>query len=141
MKRLLFAVLYLAGGTVWPDDAGAMPPFKKAFEEKYVKNHPSAEFQDAFKSAGCNACHVPEKPKTENNAYGQELAKLIPGSANARMKAANAAGVPAAQAEAKKLLVELEEAFGKVEKLKIDPKNPASPTFGDRIKQGLLPAP
>ena len=67
------------------------------------------EAEAAFKKALCNVCHVQGKPKTENNVYGQELAKLIEGSANDRMKAATAKGDAAKEAETKKLLAELED--------------------------------
>jgi hypothetical protein len=141
MKSLVFALAVAAASLVLIEPASAMPPFRKAFEDKYVKDQSNATLEASFKKAMCNTCHVQGKPKTENNAYGQELAKLIEGSANERLKAATAKGEAAKEAETKKLLAELEAAFAKVEKLKSDPKNDAAPTFGERIKQGMLPAP
>lgn len=141
MKSLAFTLVCAAGCFVMIETASAMPPFRKAFEDKYVKEQSNPAFEAAFKKALCNTCHVAGKPKTENNAYGQELAKLIEGSANERLMAARKQGQVQVDAETKKLLAELEAAFAKVEKMKSDPKNGASPTFGDRIKQGMLPAP
>jgi hypothetical protein len=141
MKSLAFALVLAAGCVAGLETASAMPPFRKAFEDKYVKDQPNPAFEAAFKKALCNVCHVQGKPKTENNVYGQELAKLVEGSANERLKAAREKGTPQVEAETKKLLEELEAAFAKVEKVKVDPKAAASPTFGERIKQGMLPAP
>lgn len=139
-KFALLLVGALVGWAALTDVASAMPPFRVAFENKYVKDHKNAEFQAAFKKALCNTCHVMGQPKTENNAYGKELAKLIEGSANERMKAAREKGEAQAEAEEKKLLAELEAAFAKVEKMKADPAKSTSPTFGDRIQKGILPA-
>jgi hypothetical protein len=144
MKSLGFALTVTVGCVgcfAFTETASAMPPFRKAFEDKYIQGKADPAFEAAYKKALCNLCHVQGKPKTENNLYGQELAKLIQGNANARMKAATALGEAAKEAEAKKLLEELEAAFAKVEKVKVDPKSAASPTFGDRMKQGMLPAP
>jgi hypothetical protein len=141
MKSLGLALVCAAACFVLVETASAMPPFRKAFEDKYVKDNSNPAFEAEFKKALCNLCHVQGKPKTENNLYGQELAKLIEGSANERVKDAREKGDAALDAENKKLLEELEAAFVKVEKLKVDPNNGASLTFGDRIKQGMLPAP
>jgi hypothetical protein len=141
MKSLAFALVWAAGCFLVIETASAMPPFRKAFEDKYVKEQSNPAFEAAFKKALCNTCHVPAKPKTENNVYGQELAKLIEGSANERLKVAREKGAAQVEAENKKLLEELEAAFAKVEKIKTDPKNESSPTFGERIKKGMLPAP
>jgi hypothetical protein len=137
MKK--FAAMLIGAACAWAATAGtvaAMPPFRKAFEDKYVKEHPKAEFQAAAKKAMCNICHVQGKPKTVNNAYGEELAKLIEGKASDRLKKAGDSGK---EAEQEKLLAELEAAFAKVEKVKVDSKDSASPTYGDLIKAGKLP--
>jgi hypothetical protein len=141
MRSFGFALACAAGCLISTQTTSAMPPFRKAFEDKYVKESSNADFQAAFKKSLCNTCHVQGKPKTENNVYGKELAKLIEGSANERIKAAREKGDAALEAENKKLLEELEAAFAKVEKMKVDPEASASATFGERIKQGMLPAP
>ena len=139
MKKLtlVFAVaLVLIGLSVRP--ATALPPFKKAFEEKYVKSANDEEFTKAFKAAGCNVCHVKPKEGEEadrklRNDYGHILAKLIPGEASDRMKQATKAGT--GKAEMAKLLSELDAAFAAAEK----EKAADGTTYGDLLKQKKLP--
>jgi hypothetical protein len=123
---------------VWSSPGAASTPFVKAFDEKYVKDHPSETFRTAFKKTRCDVCHVKGKPKTVHNAYGDELAKFIEGSVHERLKAARAEN--RLKEEEQQLLVELEKAFGEVEKIKIDPADAASPTYGEKIRGGELPA-
>lgn len=107
--------------------AVAFPPFKEAFDKKYVKEG-SAELQAAFKEAGCNACHVKGEEKTERNAYAMELSKLLPGESaetKARLKD-----------EKDKVLAELDAAFDKVGAMK--PAGGAH-TYAEIIKSGKLP--
>ncbi len=114
----------------------ALAPFKKAFQKRYVDPSDSEAFKAAFKKASCNTCHVKGKKKDVRNPYGDELAKLIEGDANARIKAAaKEGGSEGRKAETEKILKELEAAFAKVETL----KSPTGETFGDRLKNGLLP--
>ena len=87
----------------------AISPFKKAFEDKYVKDSGSDDFQAAFRSSGCNVCHVKDEKKDVVNAYGLVLADLIEGNANDRVKEARAGGSDARKAEEEKLLKEFEE--------------------------------
>lgn len=109
-----------------------LPPFKKAFDKKYVKNSDNADFKAAFKKQGCNVCHIKGEKKDKNNPYGKELAKLIEGNAKQRTKEAS----DDEKANVKKqILKELAEAFSKVEKI----KNEDDEAFGDRIKSGKLP--
>lgn len=113
----------------------AMPSFKKAFDEKYVDEHPNAEFKAAAKKEACNVCHVKGEKKDVRNSYGDALAELIEGSAQERVKNA---GANKKDVEAK-LLEELKAAFEKTEAKNVDEKDASSPTFGDLIKQGKLP--
>ena len=109
-----------------------LPPFKKAFDVKYVKDSDNADFKAAFRKQGCNVCHIKGEKKDKQNPYGEELAKFIEGDAKQRTKEAG----DDEKAEVKKqILKELDEAFGKVEKI----ENEAGEAFGERIKSGKLP--
>ena len=112
--------------------AHALGEFKTAFQKKYVDDG-GAELKAGFKAASCNACHVKEQKKTVRNTYGEELAKLIEGSADARLKAAAKEGGDAARkAELEKLIEEVEKAFEEVAKM----KNKNGDVYGDLIKKG-----
>ena len=108
----------------------ALPQFKKEFGDKYVEGSGSASFEEAVKKQGCNVCHVKGQKKDVRNAYGEELAKLIPGDASARIK-------EAADKDAEKATVnkELAEAFKKVEAM----KSPSGETYGELLKGHSLP--
>lgn len=114
--------------------AHALPPFKKAFEEKYVEPSDNDVFKDTFKKASCNACHVKGEPKDVNNVYGEALAALIVGSAKDRLAESRDNGTK--DAVEAQVLKELQEAFGKAESAKADG---AAESFGDLIKAGKLP--
>ncbi|MFO0912450.1 MAG: hypothetical protein U0795_05815 [Pirellulales bacterium] len=135
MVRLFagFAIAAVAFG-VLTSTAQALPPFKNAFEQKYVKDSTNADWQALVKKEGCNICHVKgEKEKNKQNAYGKELNKLIEGDAQARLKEAKANGTD--KEETEKLLKELDAAFKKVEEM----KSPTGETFGELLKAGKLP--
>ena len=82
----------------------AISPFKKAFDEKYVKSSDNSDFQAAFKKASCNTCHVKGEKKDVLNAYGLQLADLLEGNAKDRLDAAKEKGRDAKSAEEEKLL-------------------------------------
>lgn len=88
----------------------ARPPYKKEFDAKY------ANLATASAAAKCNVCHVPDKEKTERNAYGKELAKHLTKN--------DAKDVE----KIKKALSDVESA-----------KAPGGKTFGELIKEGKLP--
>lgn len=117
--------------------AFALPEFKKAFDEKYVKTSKNAQFKADFKKAACYTCHVKGKKKSEHNAYGKVLAKLIEGDAYDRKKAATKESPEKGKAMKATILKELEAAFIKVEKL----KSKSGTTIGQVLKEGKLPAP
>jgi hypothetical protein len=117
--------------------AAAITPFTKAFEDRYVKDHPIETFRTAFKKTRCNVCHVKGEPKTVCNAYGSELARFIEGNTEERIKEARAEN--RLKEEEQQLLKELEAAFSKVEKVKIVSGDDAAPTYGERIRAGELP--
>ena len=101
-----------------------MKEFKEAFKSKYVKPD-STDPNDkalaaAFDTAGCATCHVGDNRKNRND-YGKQLAKLLKKSD-------------------KKNKDKIFKAMDTVAKLKSKPKDPKSPTFGDKIASGKLPA-
>ena len=130
---ILLTCLVAIALTVAP--ATAMSPFKKAFDETYVKQSADEEFQTAFKKLSCNTCHVKGKKKDWLNAYGQELAKLIPGNAKERLDEAKEIGTEEKTAETEKIQKELLAAFGKVEGMKA----PTGESYADLFKAHKLP--
>lgn len=103
----------------------AYPPFKRAFEDRYVKNG-SPELKKAFEVASCNACHVTgATSKQEKNLFGSELDRLL-------MNVARRLKTEEGKAE---VLKELEAAFDKVEQM----KSPTGETWAERIKAARLP--
>jgi cytochrome c553 len=135
MKKML---LVLSGCVVAMairvNSASALPQFKKAFEDKYVKTSKDGHFKTVYKKASCNACHVKGQKKSVHNKYGKELAELIKGDAKDRLDAANKKGDKDKVQE--EILKELEAAFKQVEKKK---PSDESLTFGERLKNGQLP--
>lgn len=136
MKRV--ALVTVCGAVVVCLAAGpvsALPQFKKDFADKYVEGSNDAAFEETVKKAGCNVCHVKGEGKEVRNAYGEELAKLIPGDAKDRLAKAKENGTE--DAEKEKLNKELAEAFKKVESM----KSPSGPTYGELLKAHKLPVP
>ncbi len=127
MRKALYIVLLaglgiatLAVGRV--ETARAMPPFKKVFDTKYVKpdgDEKQKAFAASVKKHNCNVCHK-GKTKKMRNAYGEALDKLIEKT----------------EKDPKKI----EEALNKVAEQKSKPDDATSPTFGELIEQGQLPA-
>jgi hypothetical protein len=96
--------------------------YKTEFFSKFV-NRDSVDpnekaFADAAVKAKCTVCHVGESKKNRN-AFGRELAKLL---------------------HNEKDNTKIDEAFDSVLKMKADPNDPNSPTYGDLMKQGKLPS-
>lgn len=129
----LFGLLTLVFGVV--QSAQALPKFKNAFEKRYVEESGNEEFKKVAKKESCNVCHVKGEKKDVRNTFGTALSKLIGGDAQQRLKDATDKA-----AEEEKILKQLEDAFAKVEIQKVDEKDPSSPTFGDLLKAGKLPA-
>ncbi len=120
-----------------PGAALAISPFKKAFDEKYVKASEDETFQATFRKAGCYTCHIKGKKKDVLNHYGWQLSQLIDGVAKDRIDAARKGGRDAKKAEETKLVKELEQAFKKAESI----KTPDGKTYGELFKaHGLPPA-
>ena len=134
MKKFVTLCLLSVAVISWiTPTAQALAPFKKAFQQKYVDDGDDA-LKAAFKKASCNTCHVKGKKKDERNTYGDELAKLIEGDAQSRIKAAGKNGAEARKAETQKILAELDKALDEVAK-----KDAVDGTYGERIKAGKLP--
>lgn len=129
MKRSAIALsltglVVAIGLAVLAAPAMALKPFKDEFEAKYVKpdskNPNDVALAKAVQEAKCLICHE-GKSKKNRNAFGAQLDKLLSED----------------DVENKK---KIQEALEKVAAMKCDPQNPKSPTFGERIKQGKLPA-
>ncbi|MBX7167019.1 MAG: hypothetical protein K1X74_11875 [Pirellulales bacterium] len=106
--------------------AFALPGFKKIFEDKYVKKDSKDPAEMAFAEAvkavkSCGVCHSDEKDKKKKNAYGMALDPLV-------------------EKKDQKDAEKVGAALDKVAEMHSNPDDPSSPTFGDLIKQGKLPA-
>lgn len=120
---LLAAWLLTAGASF------AFPPFKEAFQKKYVDGSNSEAFKAAFKAEGCNVCHVKgEKDKKKRNAYGHEIHEAL--------EEDGAKPKQLLKEDKEKLLKLLDEAFDAVGKK----KSKSGKTFGELISEGILPA-
>ncbi|MGO9112574.1 MAG: hypothetical protein ACLP9L_25365 [Thermoguttaceae bacterium] len=120
---LFIAALGLIAFTASP--AVAVKEFKDAFAAKYIKSD-SAEANDvalakAFDQAGCTVCHAPGDNKKIRNDYGKQLAKKV-------------------SKKDKKDKAKIQTALDAIAKLKSKPSDPDSPTFGEKIASGKLPA-
>ncbi len=129
--RYAIAVLVLAaaiGGVFTAQQAGAMKPFFEQFKAMYVKPNSKERtmliFNAAVEKKGCTVCHKTDPQKTPGpktfNAYGTQVKNLL---------TKNDAGSPA----------KIRAALAKVSRLKSDPNDKKSPTFGERIHAGKLP--
>ncbi|MEI8374974.1 MAG: hypothetical protein WCJ35_19290 [Planctomycetota bacterium] len=120
---IFFAVLGMIGFTATP--AVAVKEFKDAFRAKYVNPDSNAAndvaLANAFSKASCGVCHAGGEDKKIRNDYGKQLAKLL-------------------SKEDKKNVAKIQAALDAVAKLKSNPSDPASPTFGENIARGKLPA-
>src|SRR5262245_13817448 len=127
-NALLFALAGFIAGSSWLSlPVQARPQFKKVFDDTYVKKAPATPQEKALAEAvstvQCNVCHVGPNPKvgTKNrNAYGKAVNGLI--------TTKDAINTP-----------KIIEALDQVSKMKSDPNNPNSPTFGELLEQGKLP--
>ena len=120
---LFLAALGMIGFTASP--AVAVKEFKDAFQAKYVKPE-STQANDvalatAFRQASCAVCHAGGANKKIRNDYGKQLAKLV-------------------SKQDKKNRAKIQAALDAVAKLKSNPSDAGSPTFGEKIANGKLPA-
>ncbi len=131
MKKLLLLTISAAlVGCLALDTAWAIPPFKKEFDEKYVKKDSTVPAEkslaEAVDKAKCLVCHgknAEGKQDTKlRNAYGKALDELLDKKTDAKDKE------------------KIVKALDTVAAQKSNPSDPKSPTFGDLIKEGKLPA-
>ena len=117
------AVFALIAMTAAP--ALAVKEFRDAFKSKYVKPDSTAANDVALAAAveqtSCGICHADAKNKKLRNDYGKQLAKLI-------------------SKKDKKNKDKIFKAMDKVAEMKSKPSDKTSPTFGDKIANGKLPA-
>ena len=117
------AVIALIAMTAAP--ALAVKEFRDAFKSKYVKPDSTTANDEALAAAvdqtSCGICHADAKNKKIRNDYGKQLAKLI-------------------KKTDKKNKDKIFKAMDKVAEMKSKPDDPKSPTFGDKITSGKLPA-
>lgn len=120
-SAVIAAVLCWGMNAAW-----AVIQFRNEFVARYVKKDSKEPKDQAFaqlvEEAKCNICHVGTDRK-QRNAYGDALDRLLDRTKDARDKE------------------KIQAALAEVESVKVDPKDPKSPTFGDRIKAGELPVP
>ncbi len=139
-NRFVCGVLVAAAVGLSASRADALAIFKKAFEAKYADKKTLPDYNRVVRKAGCFVCHRKGEPgekvsKDERNAYGDELAKLIEGDANARLLEAKEAG----NGDAVKalLLEELDAAMKAAEEI----DNADGVAYGELIKDHKLPVP
>jgi hypothetical protein len=109
-----------------PRTASSRPQYAKEFAEHYHakadsdKAEEKALFEAVAQAKQCGVCHEGQN-RRNRNAYGKELAKLF--------------SPPNEKDNGK-----IDAAFEKVSEMHIDPSDPKSPTYGELIKHGKLPA-
>ncbi|MES1212978.1 MAG: hypothetical protein ABUL64_00185 [Singulisphaera sp.] len=118
----LVAAAIVVGSTF--NTAHAIAPFKKEFDELYVKTSKNEDFVAAAKKANCLICHGKnaegKEDKKIRNAYGKALAKLL-------------------TKKDKDDTAKIKSALETVAKEKSNPDDANSPTFGELLSQGKLP--
>jgi hypothetical protein len=121
------AVAFLGILVCLVSSALAISEFKNEFVKKYVNadssNPKDVAFKELVTKADCTVCHTGtgEKPKNRN-AYGKALGKFINKKTD------------------KKNPEKIQAGLDEVAKIKSNPDDPKSATFGELIKQGKLPA-
>ena len=110
--------------------AGAMPPFFKEFQKKYIEGNPNTEQAATLKKTKCFVCHVKGQKKKVRNRYGSALDKLLDKEnfKKERLKA-----------EPEKVKQEIVDALNAVADTRSDADNEQSHTFGELLAQGKLP--
>lgn len=130
MKKVVLLLVCGMVVSLSANAALAIPAFKKEFDARYVDSEPQTPEKEALgaavKKAKCNVCHGKDEngkdSKKVRNAYGEALSELLDKKEDAKNKE------------------KINEALDKVAEMKSDPDDDNSPTFGDLIKEGKLPA-
>jgi len=131
MKRKCLGTMLAAAAVAWLLHASvalAFPQFQKQFIAKYLAHNDNEEYVFLVKKkVKCYVCHDPTKDKKtgkaskkNRNPYGEELAKLL-------------------TKKDKKNIDKIQQALDTVAKIRTEPGDPTSPTYGERIKQSKLP--
>ena len=126
LSSAFFSVAVVALIAMTASPASAVKEFRDAFKSKYVKPDSKADNDVALAAAveqtSCGICHTdPTKTKKIRNAYGKQLEKLI-------------------KKTDKKNKDKIFKAMDTVAKMHSKPDDKTSPTFGDKISSGKLPA-
>jgi len=102
--------------------AAAVLQFYKVYQAEYLDNNPNEEFVAEAKKGPnkCFACHQGKKRK-HHNAYGEHLVELLDRKKDA------------------KDVAKITAALQQVAAMKVDPSDPNSETYGDRIAAGKWP--
>ncbi|HEY4310234.1 MAG TPA: hypothetical protein VGN12_12355 [Pirellulales bacterium] len=120
----MLAVTFVFGLSL--NTARAIAPFKKEFDELYVKDSKNEAFVAAAKKANCLICHGKnaegKEDKKVRNAYGKALDKLLDKKDDA------------------KNVEKIRAALETVAKEKSNPDDASSPTFGELLSEGKLPS-
>lgn len=110
--------------TLSASPAFAVKQFKERFEKRYIKADSAepkdAALREAYEKAGCNVCHEGESKKNRN-AYGRALHEFL-------------------DKKDKEDDAKIDAALEKVESKRSSPGDDKSPTFGELLRQGKLPA-
>ena len=103
--------------------AFAIIQFQQQFEKLYLKDHPDKKYVEAVKKASdkCFVCHQGKKSKKNHNAFGVHLVELLDRKKDMK--------------DNEKIKVSLE----KVMAMHVDPKDPKSETYLDRVKASKWP--
>jgi hypothetical protein len=129
--RNVIAILVLAAAAaaiLTEQQAGAMKPFFEQFKSMYVKPESKERsvliFNAAVEKKGCTICHKADPKTTPGpktfNAYGEQVKKYL------TKKDKDNPG-------------KIRSALAKVSKLRSNPDDSKSLTFGERIHSGKLP--
>lgn len=117
----ILASLVLALG---PQVSFGRAQYKKEFTKKYIKAAPATPDEQALaasaKKANCNVCHQ-GKDRKNRNAYGEAMAKALGGK---NVKPADKIG----------------RSLEDIDKMPSAAGDAKSPSFGDLLRQGKLPA-
>lgn len=102
--------------------AAAVVQFYNEFAKIYLDEHPNKEFAAEMKKGTnkCYVCHVGKK-RTNHNAFGDELAKLLDRKKDLKDKEKIAAAVK------------------QVMEMHVDPNDEKSETYADRVAAGKWP--
>jgi hypothetical protein len=115
--------LLVIAGVLAPQHASAIKPFFEQFKAVYVKpkttDHTMKIFNAAVEKKGCTICHLP-KPQKGFNAYGSQFKKFLTKNDGQNTS-------------------KIRTSITKVARLKSDPNDPDSLTFGKRLGEGKLP--